>query len=116
MPRSWCFTALVLLVASGCGGGSTSTTIPRTNAQTSTVTVLSGSIPAAGITVTLSTGISGISPTGVLTSMVTDTSGSVTFPSVPITGQVCASALLGGLFAGQCRSPFPPTLTLRFDD
>ena len=65
------FIALAAFALPGCGG-STSTTIPRTNAQTTTVTVLAGSTPVAGITVSLSTGIAGVSPTGVLTTMVTD--------------------------------------------
>ena len=112
MRRTLCAVGIVSTVA-GCGGGG-ATTVARTNALSTTVTVTSGSAPAQGVVVTLSMGVSGISPTNPLTSRVTDASGIATFPALPGSGPLCVSATLGGSFVAQCPSPFPAAVTLAF--
>ncbi len=106
----------------GCSGGSGPSTAPNQptlNASSSLITVDSvGGAPTSGITVTLSTGLSGTTPTGVITSQTTDVKGQTTFSNLPPTGQLCVSAVTGSgnslQQTGNCAQPFPPTFTLTF--
>ncbi len=97
----------------GCGGSSTSV-VSHVNAGASTVTVTNSGAAVQSLTVTLSTGISGVSPSGTLTSAVTSQAGTVTFPALPAAGQLCVSATLGGQFLWRCPYPFPANVTLAF--
>jgi hypothetical protein len=68
------------------------------------------------VTVTLSTGLNGQTPTGVISTGVTGANGQVTF-SLPATGTLCISASVtsgnSSTFAGNCNSPpFPSTFGL----
>ena len=84
------------------------------------VKVLVGTTATANITVTLSTQLSGASPSGtILETGVTDDSGHVTLNGLPTTGTLCLSAVQSapGFAAavGTCHSqPIPATATLTF--
>ncbi|MGD0474780.1 MAG: hypothetical protein ABSB70_16420 [Candidatus Velthaea sp.] len=106
---------LLAFAAAGCGGSSSPAT--PTNPSSTAVTVSNAAgLPLNGITVTLSTGLNGQTPTGVIATVTTGTNGQVTF-SLPSTGLLCVSATvtLGGstTFSGSCHSPpFPSTTTI----
>jgi hypothetical protein len=106
--------ALVATALTGCGGSNTAVT-PQINALSTTVTVTSGSVPVQGVTVTLSTGISGISPDNPLDTLATDAAGVATFPALPRAGQLCVSATIAGAFRAKCPYPFPAAVALSFD-
>ena len=112
-----CLTTLLL----GACHGSTTSSTPQTNPASTTVLFETPTgTPAAGLVVTLSTGIAGgNTPTGVITTNTTDSSGQVTFSGLPASDTLCVSATLsvppsGSLFKGDCFFPFPSTLTLEF--
>ncbi len=70
----------------------------------------------SGISVTLSTGISGTTPTGVILTETTNSSGQVTFTNLPSSGQLCVSAATGigasFTFNEYCAQSFPSSYTL----
>jgi type IV pilus biogenesis protein CpaD/CtpE len=107
------------LAATACSSSSSSTPNTSPNASSTTVTLTtSKGAPVAQILVTLSTGVSGGGPTGVIASDFTNSAGQVVFSNLPSTGQLCvyASTTVGGtLYKTQhCTSPFPARYTLKF--
>ncbi len=75
--------------------------------------------PLGGIKVTLSNGLNNQSPTGVIATANTNSSGQATF-TLPASGTVCISATettnAGTSFAGNCvTAPFPAVATLSLD-
>ncbi len=104
-----------MCAAAACNS-STSPVIPQPpNPTTTTITVDSGAgLPLANETVTLSTGIANHAPTGVIAKQMTNALGQVTFFNLPLSGQVCVSAISGSIFASYCATPFPATYTLEF--
>jgi hypothetical protein len=111
---------LVALLLGGCGGGGSSAPSTPVNPSTTVVTIdNAAATPLAGINVTLSTGLNGQTPTGVITTTATNAAGQVTF-SLPQTGTLCVSATVttgnSATFAGTCKSPpFPATIGLTLD-
>jgi hypothetical protein len=107
---------ICILALPGCGGGSSMPNTP-TNPSSTLVTVQNAATaPLPGVTVTLSTGLNGQTPTGVISTGVTGANGQVTF-SLPATGTLCISASVASgnssTFAGNCSSPpFPSTFGL----
>ena len=105
--------ACVTLVS--CGGGSSSSTPGAPNSTSTTVTVLAPSgNPVSQIPVTLSTGVAGTTPTGVISIKNTSGNGAVTFSSLPSQGQLCVSTTNGVSSVNHCQQPFPSTVTLQF--
>ncbi len=111
--------ALTLPAGCGGGGGGSSAAVPSStqNAGTSVVTVLSNGLPVAGSAVTLSTGFSGTTATGVISTQTTVASGQTTFTNLPAGGTLCVSelAVVGpGITYPQyaCPQPFPAQVTL----
>jgi hypothetical protein len=102
------------LSLSACGGGGGATYL---NASSTLVTVDgSTGAPLPGITVTLSSGVNGITPDGVIATGVTNALGFVTF-TLPSRSPLCVSATLGTnplVFESECRpAPFPSAVTLQ---
>jgi hypothetical protein len=114
--------AVSILTAAGCGGSGSSITAGQSqNAPLTAVTVSEAQtfpdgsvvqVPAVGVTVSLSTGVNGTTPTGVRATAVTSTAGVVTFTNLPASGQLCVSVAASSLFAASCREPFPGAVTL----
>jgi hypothetical protein len=119
MIRGLRFLALSCIALSGCGGGGGSTPSTSNNPATTVVTVDYAGAPLAGIKVTLSTGLNNQTPTGVIATAATNSSGQVTF-ALPATGTLCVSATettnAGPTFAGNCAAaPFPSSYALSLD-
>jgi hypothetical protein len=111
--------ALSALALSSCGGSSSSAPPQHNPASTTVLWLTPAGAPATSLPVTLSTGIAGgNTPTGVIKTSTTDSTGNVTFNGLPSSGNVCVSATYGSgqsaLFKGDCFFPFPTTLTLQF--
>jgi hypothetical protein len=109
--------ACLAVVACSSSTNSTPNTTPNASSTTVTLTTAKGAA-LASILVTLSTGISGGGPTGVITSDPTDSVGQVVFSNLPSTGQLCvfAATTVGGTVyrTQHCASPFPARYTLKF--
>ncbi len=109
------FALLPLLLAlSGCAGTGGSADL---NSSSTIVTADGRSgTPLPGVTVTLSRGVNGVEPTGIIATGVTNVLGFVTF-GLPSVSPLCVSATLGAnplVFASECRSaPFPSAVTLQ---
>lgn len=118
-PYLFVFAAAACLAAAACSGSSNSTpnTAPNASSTTVTLTTAKGA-PISQLLVTLSTGISGGGPTGVIASDPTNSAGQVVFSNLPGAGQLCvfAATTVGGVVykTQHCASPFPARYTLKF--
>jgi hypothetical protein len=104
---------LCALTACNTNGSSAIPTSPNSSTTIITVDGASGS-PLIGVLVTLSTGFSNHAPTGVISKQKTDAAGQVTFFNLPISGELCVSAVQNSITAFYCTTPFPGTFTLTF--
>ncbi len=111
-----CLGTIGLACAVAACNSSTSSVIPQPpNPTTTTITVDSGAgVPIANEAVTLSTGIANRAPTGTIATQKTNALGQTTFFNLPLSGQVCVSAISGSIFASYCAAPFPATYTIQF--
>jgi hypothetical protein len=106
----------LLCAVTACNNNGSAVIPTPPNATTTIITVDAASgAPIPGILVTLSTGISGHAPTGVISKQKTNTTGQVTFFNLPLSGQVCVSAVANSILAYYCTTPFPGTYTLSFE-
>lgn len=107
--------ALSALALSGCSLGSGLPPPYPNNPSSASITFTTASgAPAAGLTATLSTNMSGTTPTGVVSTATTDANGNVTFSNLPTIGLVCVSAVSSGSTAWFCKQPFPASKTVSF--
>jgi hypothetical protein len=114
MLRATISSLVLALGLAGCGGGGGSSAAANPGSLVVTIEYAGGTL--SGVPVTLSTGLNGQTPTGVITTTSTNSAGQATL-SLPSDGTLCVSATettVGGTsFAGNCLSqPFPTTLTL----
>ncbi len=102
----------------GCNTNSTTGPTPTFGPSTIVTVQTASGVAVAGIVVTLSSGLNGTTPTGVITTQTTNTNGQVTFSNLPTNQILCVSAAQGigssAQFAGHCANPFPATYKLKF--